>query len=159
MARAIHQLKESATHAPKQVPDIDDDLVFDCNADLPAAIPEGLYEVSFIRAQRKFLWKREKAFLHFIVQELGPSNGTRLFMACNIPQKGRWAMSSKYWRMWILASGRRPARADRLSTAVFRNKLFIARVRTVRITSKQMELTPEAQYSVIDELIEVAAGV
>lgn len=159
MARSIHQLKESAIHAHKPVSDVDDDLCFECHADLPAAIPEGNYEVSFIQAQRKFLWKREKAFLHFIVQQLGPSNGTRLFMACNIPPKGRWAMSSKYWRMWTLASGRRPVRADRMSTAVFRNKLFIARVRTVRTSSKQLELTLEAQYSVIDELTEVAAGV
>lgn len=151
------RLKIAAAN-PGVIHDAHGDLSFECNADIHTAIPEGTYEVSFVRAEKKFLWKREKAFLHFVVQTLGGCNGVKLFMACNIPPKGRWAMSSKYWRMWCLANGQRPLRADRMSTTIFRNKIFLARVRTVRTSHNQIDLTPETQYSVIDELLEVAAG-
>jgi hypothetical protein len=136
----------------------DGDISFQFNADIPPAIPEGEYEVSFLRAERAFLWKREKVFLHFVVQSLGEWNGTKLFMVCNIASKGRWGASSKYWRMWALAAGRRPIRLDRMSTKVFRNKLFLAQVRTVKTTSTQVTRSPETQYSVIHELIVKIVG-
>ncbi len=158
MGRALHHLKTDATHVPGPIHDVADDLSFECHTDLPAAIPEGNYSVSFIRAERKFLWSRQKVFLHFLVQELGAFNGTRLFMACNVPTKGRLALSSKYWRMWCLAAGRRPTRADRLSTSVFRNKIFRARVRTVITTYKQSDRPAEARYSIVDELLEKETG-
>jgi hypothetical protein len=45
-----------------------------------------------------------------------------------------------------------------MSTAVFRGKVFRARIRTVLKTAKQTDRTPAQRYSVIDELVERLTG-
>ncbi len=64
-----------------------------------------------------------------------------------------------------IAVGRDPDRFDvgRLSTSVFKNKLFCARVVTVTKGNdskgrKQVERSPENQYSVIDILLALNVG-
>ena len=138
----------------------DEDLDFPNNGDIPPLIPEGDYEVSYNGFDKKTLWAGgERLFLFFKIQKTGPYFGDELFMACTVPPKGKWRPSMKYWLNWVLVSGKRPTRADRLPVSVFRNKIFRARVRTVLRTSKKgMVRTREQQYSVIDELLEVLAG-
>jgi hypothetical protein len=95
-------------------------------------------------------------FLFFKLHTPGPFFGAELFMACTIPSEGKWRPSMKYWMNWVLANGKQPLRADRLSTKVFRRKMFRARVRKVIKTSeKGVCRTPEQQYSVISTMLEV----
>jgi len=127
------------------------------NADIPPALPDGDYEVCFTGWDDPELWAREKRlFLFFVVNTPGPYFGDKLYMTCTIAKKGKWRPSFKYWRTWVLANGKQPSRSDRLSTSVFRNKVFLARVRKVTRTSKKdIPRTPEQQYSVVDELLRV----
>lgn len=136
-----------------------DDIALEFDSELPPLVPAGNYVVSFIRAEKKWLWgKRLKIFLHFEIVSPEEFSGLRLFMAANVPQKNKWTVGCKFFRAWTLASGRRPRRRDRLSTEVFRNKYFVARVKVVNKTSKDTTRPTAAQYSLIDELLAVEAG-
>lgn len=135
------------------------DIEFPFNVDIPPAIPNGdQYELVFLCAERVHQWGQPKLFLRFKMLTPGDWVGQEFFMACNVAPSGKWGPSSKYWLMWVLAAGRRPNRADRMSTAIFKNKVFRARMRTVKKTSKQIDRTPAQQYSVVDELLEVTVG-
>ena len=136
-----------------------DDLIFPCCGTIPAAIPDGdSYEVAYIRAEQTRQWGRAKVFLWFKMLTPGEWHGQEFYMACNLAQKGRWTASSKFWMAWVLAAGRRPTRGDRMSTSIFKNKIFRVRVRRVIKTAKQLDRTPAQQYSVVDELLEVMVG-
>ena len=78
-------------------------------------------------------------------------------MACNAPKKakkGKLATSTKYYQAWVLAAGRKPDRFDRMSTKVFRGKVFLAQIRAVPTNAKNLPRTLLLQYSVIDDLLE-----
>lgn len=135
-----------------------EDLEFQCNSDIPPLVPTGEYEVFFLRAVKRDMWKMDKLFLWFRVATPGQWNGQDIYMACNVARGGRWTPSCKFYMAWVLAAGRRPNRRDRMSTQVFRNKVFRARVKVVTTTAKRVNRTPEQQYSVIDDLLEVCAG-
>lgn len=136
------------------------DISFPNNNDIPPAIPNGdQYEVAFVRAEQTRQWGQPKVFLWFRMLTPGEEwNGREFYMACNVPPKGKWTASCKYWLAWVLVAGKRPNRVDRMSTAIFKNKVFRARIRKVTKTSKQTDRTPEQQYSVVDELLEVMVG-
>lgn len=138
------------------------DLEPTCTSDIPPLLPEGEYEVVFVRAEEKVLWGRPKVFLQFRIMracdQACDAIGQKLFMAATLPKHGRLSISSKYLQQWILASGRRPARRDRLSTRVFQQKVFLATVRTVRKGSDGSVLPVSSQYSVIDRLLKVLTG-
>ncbi len=137
----------------------EDDITLDFDSELPPLLPNGEYTVSFLRAEKKWLWgSRLKLFLHFEIVHPADAAGSRLFMAANVPPKNRWTIGHKFYRVWVLATGHRPQRRTRLSTEVFRNKYFLARVKTVEKTAKDTKRPAAAQYSIIDELLEVVAG-
>ena len=137
----------------------EEDLSFPVNAEIPPAIPDGdQYEVAFLRAEQTRQWGQPKVFLWFQMLTPGEWVGQQFYMACNVASKGRWTASYKFWQAWVLAAGRRPTRADRISTAVFKNKVFRVRMRKVLKTSKQIDRTPAQQYSVVDELLEVTVN-
>jgi len=75
-------------------------------------------------------------------------------MACNAPKKGIGRASCKFYQCWVVASGRKPDRFDRMSTRVFRGKVFRALVRPVTNTAKNLPRSPLLQYSVVDVLLE-----
>ena len=133
------------------------DVEFDCDGQAPLLIPEGKYEVVFLRAERKWLWSRERLFLWFQIVNLGEFYGMELFMACNPPQKGKKGLvpiSNKFYQAWILAVGKRPDRFDRMGTKVFRGKVFLAKVRTVKKNVKGASHSLFSQYSIIDDLLD-----
>ena len=138
------------------------DVEFDCQVDGPALVPDSVYEFYFIRAEQTRLWTRQKVFLWFKIITSGDHFGKRLYFVANAPLKDHMAMSSRYWQAWTLAAGRRPKRRDKLSTSVFRKKVFLGRTRMVKKKvdkdGKHSARAPEQQYSVIDELIQVCAG-
>jgi hypothetical protein len=108
------------------------DLEPPCTVDMPPLLPDGDYEVSFVRAEEAYIWgNRHKVFLQFRIVQPGDYLGQVLFMAVTFPTNGRFSLSSKYLQQWTLAAGRQPSRHDRLSTKVFRNKVFLGHVRTV----------------------------
>lgn len=129
-----------------------------CQIDVPPLIPAGEYEVVFYRAEEKRLWGKNRLFLHFRVAQQGEHLRLALFMAVTLPANGSFSLSSKYLMQWSLAAGSRPTRRDRLSTKVFRDKLFLARVRTVKCGHDGKERAASWHYSVIDSLLEVRAG-
>lgn len=135
------------------------DLEFPVNGEIPAAIPDGQeYQVMYLRAESGSYRGRQKVYLWFKMITPGDSYGHEFYMACNVAPKGKWTPSYKFWQTWVLASGKRPTRADRMSTSVFRNKIFRARMRVVRKTATQLDRTPAQQYSIVDELLEVMVG-
>jgi hypothetical protein len=135
------------------------DLTFPCNGYIPPAIADGeQYQVCFIRAEQTCQWGQPKVFLWFRLITPGEWLGEEFFMACNVPPKGRWGPSHKFWQTWTLASGNRPKRGDRMSIKIFRGKVFRARIRRVTKTANQTARPPELQYSVIDQLLEVETG-
>lgn len=134
------------------------DLEPTCTSDIPPLIPDGAYEVVFVRAEEKVLWGRPKVFLQFRIMEAGAYLGQVLFMAVTFPSHGRFALSSKYLQQWSLAAGKRPGRRDRMSTRIFRNKVFLAKVRTVTQSSDGNDRPLDSQYSVIDKLLKVLTG-
>ena len=135
------------------------DLEFPCKGYIPPAIPDGdQYEAVFVRAEKKRLWGQPKVFLWFKLMTPGEWVNHEFWMACNLPPRDHYTPSYKFWLVWVLAAGRRPRRVDRMSTKVFRNKLFRVRIRKTVKTSKQIARTPEQQYSVVDELLEVLVG-
>ncbi len=137
----------------------EEDISFTCNSEIPPTLTEGdHYQVQFIKAEQHGMWRGTKLFLWFRILTAGEWQGRELFMACNMPPNGRFGTSSKFLCMWVLAAGHKPARLDRMSIAVFRNKVFRAKVRTVKQTSKQVERNKHQQYSVIDLLLEVLVG-
>jgi hypothetical protein len=129
-----------------------------CQVDVAPLIPAGDYEVGFVRAEEKKMWGRSRAFLHFRIVETGQHFGLVLFMAVTLPANGRFSLSSKYLQQWALAAGKRPSRLDRLTTRVFRNKIFLGRVRTVTQDHDGKEREPTWHYSVVDCLLELRAG-
>ncbi len=136
-----------------------DELGLPVNGYIPPAVPNGdHYEAIFERAEKVSQWGRDKIFLWFVMMTPGEWVNNSFFMACTVPPKYRWTASSKYWRTWVLANGNRPSRWDRLSPAVFKDKVFRVRMRKVVKNAKQIALTPAQQYSVVDELLEVSTG-
>jgi hypothetical protein len=135
-----------------------DDIIVINNGSIPPAIPDGQYDVAFRKATRAHQFGQEKLYLWFSIVTPGDWYGEELYMVCNIPRKGKYTPSTKYWLVWVFVTGKKPKRGDRMSTAVFRNKIFLAGIRTVTKTAKQLLRTREQQYSVVDELVTIQAG-
>lgn len=152
---SVSKKKRERPH--KQENHSDQDLEFDCDTQSYPLIPEGKYEVGFLREEKKWLWGRENIFLHFQIVDFGAFQGVELYMACNAPKKnkqGKMPISSKYYQAWVLAKGKRPDRFDRMTPQVFRGKLFLAQVRTVDKTAQNVPRHPLLHYSIIDHLLE-----
>ncbi|MCA9452551.1 MAG: hypothetical protein KC584_07985 [Nitrospira sp.] len=115
-------------------------------------ILEGVYELQFLKAERRELWV-PKLFLWFRVISFGEFHGAELFMCCPIPKNNKWGVGTKFIRSWAIAAGRLPDRFDRVSTKIFYEKVFSAQVRTVVVDYNQQKLPEGAQYSVVDRLI------
>ncbi|MCA9469165.1 MAG: hypothetical protein KC643_27485 [Nitrospira sp.] len=108
-----------------------------------------------MRAEKRSQWKCQKLFLWFQIETPGESQGTRLFLPCNLKSDGKISTRTKYYRNWVIAAGRRPDRVEkkRMSTRVFEGKLFLARVGTVIKDQKNLPLPYELQYSKIEGLL------
>jgi len=144
-----------------------DDLAIVADGDLPLT-SEGIYDAVGGHAHRpRIVFKVLKLYIPFIVLVPNPGspNGfehVRMFRHYRVhPAPDRRFLvraSSDYYREWVIATGRRPSRHDRLSPEVFERVLFAVQVHTVRLTSRQVELPVGARYSVISRVIERKAG-
>ncbi len=118
-------------------------------------IPPGIYDARGVKGEvHHSLGGRLKFFLTL---ELigGPHDGLQLRLISTLPRKGRGVSpSSKFYRSWVIANGgRRPTRRDRMSSAIFRDRLFSVRVETVTRDHLGRALLPEHRYSVVTELL------
>ena len=136
----------------------DEDLIFTMESAPPAKIPEGRYHVAFRRVEKKTMWNTQKLLLSFVVQDLGEWHGVELFLSCPLPPNNKFPAGSKFLRIWTLANGAKPDRFDRMSTNVFKGKIFVAKVVTVTHDWTQQPIPEAAQYSKIDTLLSIAAG-
>lgn len=134
-----------------------DDIEIVCQTDAAPHIPPGTYEVAFVKAMKSDFKMRPLLYLTFEVCAPDQYRGVCLLLVCNIRQ-GRFTESCKYWQAWCLASGRRPIRGDRMSTNIFKNKRYLARVRDVVTTWQQAPRPEHLRYSVIDCLLKRTAG-
>ena len=135
-----------------------------------ALIPPGEYDVVFMnKAHYMTLFKgqRQRLITYWKIQDLGGEyHETELTLNFQCPEKGKkWGTLSKMAQCYRLAVSRDPDRFDvgRLSTSVFKKKLFRARVVTVTKGNapknrKQVERSPENYYSVIENLLALNVG-
>jgi hypothetical protein len=131
-------------------------------------IPPGEYDVVFVKAHKMPIKKSQRLITYWGIQDLAcEHHGTVLIMGFPYPKQGRkkWGANSKLAQCYRIAIGRNPDRYDtgRLSTNVFKNKIFGAQVVTVTKGNdfkgcKQYERSPENHYSVIQILLSLKVG-
>ena len=133
--------------------------------DAPPQIPEGLYTATYTHHETAFVFKSPKVFIHFRLCG-GEYDGLRLYSAYRVkeirgkPRKGgaiKVRHSHELYRQFVTLSGYRE-RPDRISLHRLKGCLVNVQVRTVRKDSRQRDLPPALQYSVIDRLVSVEAG-
>ncbi len=126
---------------------------------MPPLVPDAEYTGVFLRAEHGRFERRARWFLWFAISTPGPHLKAELYLSCPCPEgKGSFGLGSKLVAAYAVATGAMPRRRDRITKAVFRNKLFRFRTRTV-IKDKDGHVRPAADhYSVIDRLLAVEAG-
>jgi len=134
-----------------------------------ALIPPGVYDVGFggKKPHSMRIFGGERLITYWLIQDLSSEyHGTELILGFEFPQEGKkWGTLSKMAQCIRIATGRDPYRYDtgRLSTRVFKHKLFSAQVRTVTEGNnpkgrKRQERSPESHYSVIETLLALKVG-
>ena len=130
-------------------------------------IPPGEYDVVFVKAHPMKILGGTRLITYWKIQELcSDHNGKTLILSFQFPKQGRkWGALSKMAQCIKIATGRDPDRYDigKLSTSVFKKKLFRAQVVTVTKGNdpkgrKQVERPPENHYSVIETLVALIVG-
>lgn len=128
--------------------------------DLFHLIPEGTYEVIFVKAETcKAIFGPNEArrFFHWQISQMGEHQGKILFQSYK--DYGQFGSRSKYYHDWTVAAGRRPTKRDKMKIHVFKEKVFRALVRTVKPMYesgplKGKEKPQQFHYSIVDMLIE-----
>ena len=119
-------------------------------------LPDGTYQATLTRHEISEYFGKRKLYLWFKIIE-GAHADKELFMPFPYPLKIK--RTSKYYKARLVAAkGIRPARNDRLSPKIFRNKVFTIKIKAVLKGSEGSLLHVEERYSVVDELIEVSVG-
>lgn len=138
--------------------DKDDELLGHARA-LPPHVPDGEYLAVFVRAERGCFERRERLFLWFAIATPGPYVNFELYLSCPCPKLGgAFGLGSKLVAAYGIAAGGLPRRKDRITTKVFKNKVFRIQTRTV-VKNAQGKVRAEADhYSVIESLLSVEAG-
>jgi hypothetical protein len=92
----------------------------------------------------------------------GPHADTELPLFLNLSCAGKKVpQGSKYYESWVIANGyQKPKRRElsRMSPMIFAEKIFLARVRTVKRRADGSEKHPIFWYSIVDELLSLEAG-
>ncbi|MGR3296152.1 MAG: hypothetical protein ACUZ8A_08005 [Candidatus Bathyanammoxibius sp.] len=121
-------------------------------------IPEGECEAyCFDVRKSKYLGNEKRLYVWYRITE-GKYEGTELFCSYNINYKS-FSTNTKYYTDWCIASGRLPTRGDRMSPQVFKNKVFLVKVREAKPKYDDGTYKPEIfWYSVVDRIASVSAG-
>lgn len=130
----------------------------------PQLVPPGEYEFKFQYFETKRVFDRPKLFLWFSVLTFGDYFEKRIpryYGATRLigkPQRGgrfKVGWKSDFRREFCRLFPISVNRLDRLPMTHFERVILIGRVRTVERAYNQRPIPPEAQYSVIDELLKV----
>ena len=130
-------------------------------ADGRPLIHEGKYKVQCLKHEiGRSHHNSIKMFLMFKIVE-GTYMETELFMAANLKdsktgkQFKKIPPGSKYYQNWVIANhGKLPARGDRMSPRIFKNRIFEVQVRTTKPRFPDGTAKPECfHYSIVDYLI------
>ncbi len=128
-------------------------------------IPEGKYSAQCIEAKRGMVGQKTNKGTSAIIPKIvllfrvidGEHEGKELPMYINAAYKP-FPPGSKYYQIWSIASGRKPARKDRMPLDVFKNHIFTVAVTTVKPKSPDGTDVPEALwYSRVDWIYEKCA--
>ena len=149
-------IKKAFIHRQNAITAEDVDLDLGEVAQAYPLIPSGEYDVVFVKAHKMSIKKSQRLITYW--QILHPDHlGKTLIMGFPYPKKGRkkWGALSKMAECYRIAAGRDPDRFDtgRLSTAVFKGKVFLAKVVTVTRSLNQYQRQENSHYSVIERLI------
>lgn len=148
----------SAKPPGKSKGDDDDELLGHARA-LPPLVPDEVYAGVFKRVERGRFERRERLFLWFAIATPGPYLKQELYLVCPCPAEGNvFGIGSKLIAAYAVATGHLPRRKDRISTSVFKNKLFRFQTRTVCKNKDGKDRLQVDHYSVIHALICVEAG-
>lgn len=111
-------------------------------------ISQGNYEAVCIKHEKGWSFGRNVLFLHWkIIDQLSDAYNEILFQPFNANYR-KFTMGTKYYKAWCLANGSKPKRGDRMSPLIFRNKVFLVKVVTVKREPDFLS------YSKVDEIIE-----
>jgi hypothetical protein len=131
----------------------------------PRLIPEGLYTVGYVRCSPKYRigGSDERVSCTFRITDPGEYFEVELDMAIALtPQKGKkkMAASAKLTRLAQVAfeGELMPRKARLLPSTMFKGKLFIGRVETVKKDYFHKAIPRAAHYSKLDMLMEKVAG-
>jgi hypothetical protein len=131
-------------------------------------IPDGRYQARLVRAEAESMRMyggAPRLFLHFEIIEPGEHYGIRLYGAwrlaaitlehgkkrCKATPSGEAAIMMKR----LLGSA---ARTDRVSFNSLRGKVLLVQTRTVKTTGRQRKRGKGDWYSIVDDIVEIAAG-
>ena len=133
---------------------------YSCNDDYHPLVPDGIYEAQCVAVDSSFLMgKARKLFLHFKITTQGQFQGTKLFMAFNMPNDKKIRPGSKYYKTWVHVNGwEKPGRNTTMSPRIFKNKIFRIKTRTVSPKHNGKTMPATYEYSVVDSIIDVVAA-
>lgn len=115
-------------------------------------IKNGSYEAQCIKTHDLFICKNKKRVLVFKIA-MGKYQGVVLSMLFNMPYNQRIKPGSKYYKTWCMANGwQKPSRNAALSPAIFKNKIFKIKTRTVMPEYNGGPMPKEYWYSVVDAI-------
>ena len=140
-------------------------------------IPDGEYQAMYLYHETSNIFTRKegkvrtggKLYLWFEILPFhsGEANKKRLFKSYNVAslvgKKGRGGKFRMTRGKWFVRDYERligrTKRKDRISPRAFSGKIFLVETKTVKTNQDQEEWWEESQYSVIDKIKEVIAGV
>lgn len=131
-------------------------ILFNIRDEAHALVPEGRYEVSFVRAQKHKQFGGTKLYITFKICSPGPYFGLEIFRAYNFSD--RLTRGLDLYKELTLIYGKRLRKNTKLSIELFEGKVLEVSVRTVKQNRKQADLPEHLQYSVIDRIVRVVAG-
>jgi len=132
------------------------ELEFTTKDDSWPLIPEGKYEASLVKYEKRKFFSGEKLYCIFQILDLGPYCGTKLFKSYNFYNP--LPRGADLFKDFALVYGRRLTKKTKLSMKLFEGRVFVVRVRTVIADRKQSTLSEQQRYSVIDRIVEVLTG-
>ncbi len=126
--------------------------------EFPPRIEPGEYEAICYKIETGRSWGgRTNIYIRFRIVS-GENEGIELFLTAPIPNK-KYNHRHKYYKQWMLAACRPPHKKETLARKVFKNRLFLIKVRdTLRKGEDNQPLPDFMQYSVIDTIIKPLTG-
>ena len=135
----------------------DDDFVVTTKDDPLPLVPEGRYQVQYVRMEKVRYFGGWKLYVWFRICD-GPYIGTDLYRAFNYSDKPI-SHATALHKTLVMLHGRRVSKKTRLSPkTLFMNKVLEVDIRTVTQDRNQNVLPQHQQYSVIDAITRVLVG-